>query len=137
MDLHPKKAPSRINKKQLAAHLDPALVERMKTFAKRNELSLTEIIAMSVNAAVAEHDRGPLLQVSRERLVHRVRSPSQVQTKGPECRTGTKRVAAFFNAGDIERVRAFSKEKSIPQERLIASGLEKILTSGKVFLAAA
>jgi hypothetical protein len=128
---------SRRNKKQLAAHLDPGLVERMKTYGKRMELTLTEIIAMSVNEAVSEYGVGPLLQVSRERLVQRVRSPSQVQTKGPECRTGTKRVAAFFNEGDIDRVRAFSKEKAVSQERLIADGLEKLLAaSNKVRRAA-
>lgn len=126
----PKKAPSRVNKKQLAAHLEPTLVERMKQYGRRKELSVTEIIAMSINEAVSKHGMGPLLQVSRERLVNRVRSPSQVQTKGPECRTGTKRVAAFFNSGDIERVRAFSKEKGISQESLIEQGLQKILSGG-------
>lgn len=109
----------------------------MKAFAKRMELSLTEIIAMSVNEAVSEFGVGPLLQVSRERLVHRVRSPSQVQTKGPECRTGTKRVAAFFNEGDIDRVRAFSKEKGIPQEHLIADGMAKLLSGRSRALKAA
>ncbi|MDW9478944.1 hypothetical protein GOB57_09650 [Sinorhizobium meliloti] len=128
---------SRRNKKQLAAHLDPDLVERMKTFARRKELSLTEIIAMSVNEAVSRHGVGPLLQVSRERLVRRVRSPSQVQTKGPVCRTGTKRVAAFFNESDIDRVRAFSKEKGISQEHLIEEGLRKILSGGNRALRAA
>lgn len=109
----------------------------MKTFAKRKELSLTEVIAMSVNEAVSEHGVGPLLQVSRERLVNRVRSPSQVQTKGPVCRTGTKRIAAYFNASDVERVRAFSKEKAIPQEHLIADGLKKLMSGGNRTLKAA
>ncbi|MBY3151154.1 hypothetical protein HFO56_01870 [Rhizobium laguerreae] len=102
----------------------------MKIFAKRKQLSLTEVIAMSVNEAVSVHGVGPLLQVSRERLVHRVRSPSQIQTKGPECRTGTKRVAAHFDSSDVERVRAFSKEKAIPQEHLIADGLARLLAGG-------
>lgn len=128
---------SRRNKKQLGAHLDPNLVERMKAFGKRMELSMTEIIAMSVNEAVSAYGVGPLLQVARERLVHRVRSPSQVQTKGPKCRTGTQRVAAFFNEGDIDRVRAFSAEKGIPLERLIADGLAKLLSSGSRVLRAA
>lgn len=137
MTIQMRKAPSRANKKQLAAHLEPDLVERMKTFAKRKELSLTEVIAMSVNEAVSEHGVGPLLQVSRERLVNRVRSPSQVQTKGPVCRTGTKRIAAYFNASDVERVRAFSKEKAIPQEHLIADGLKKLMSGGNMTLKAA
>jgi hypothetical protein len=131
------KAPSRVNKKQLAAHLKPDLVERMKAFAKRKGLSLTEVIAMAVNAAVAVYGVGPLLQVSRERLVNRVHSPSQVRTEGPVCRTGTQRIAAYFNASDVERVRAFSKEKAIPQEHLIADGIKILLSNGKKTLKAA
>jgi hypothetical protein len=127
MTIEPKIAPSRVNKKQLGAHLEPGLVERMKIYARKKQLSLTEVIAMAVNEAVSVHGVGPLLQVSRERLVHRVRSPSQVKTKGPECRTGTKRVAAFFNAGEVERLRAFSKEKAIPAEHLIADGIMRLL----------
>ncbi|MCS4089617.1 hypothetical protein [Rhizobium sp. BK176] len=125
----PKIAPSRKNKTQLAAHLEPSIVERMKIFARKRQLSITEVIAMSVNEAVSVHGVGPLLQVSRERLVHRVRSPSQVRTDGPECRAGTKRVAAFFNKAEVERLRAFSKEKAIPQEHLIADGLARLLAA--------
>jgi hypothetical protein len=119
---------SRQNKKQLAAYLEADLVERMKTYAKRQSLSLTEMIAMSVNAAVAEHGMGPILQVSRERLVNRVRSPSMVQTKGPICRAGTKRIAAFYNNGDIDRLRAFSKEKGIALEDIVDTGARIVLS---------
>ncbi len=109
----------------------------MKTFGKRMELSMTEIIAMSVNEAVSVYGVGPLLQVVRERLVYRVRSPSQVQTRGPKCRVGTQRVAGFYNIGDIDRLRAFSAEKGIPLEHLIAEGLAKLLSGGSRALRAA
>lgn len=109
----------------------------MKSFGKRMELSMTEIIAMSVNEAVSVYGVGPLLQVVRERLVYRVRSPSQVQTRGPKCRAGTQRVAGFYNIGDIDRLRAFSAEKGIPLEHLIAEGLAKLLSGGSRALRAA
>lgn len=123
------KASSRTFKKQIGAYLEPELVERMKAYARRQGLSLTEIVAMAVNESVSAHGMGPILQVSRERLVNRVRSPSQVQESGPDCRRGRKRIAAFFHAAEVERVRAFSKEKAIPIERMIEQGLEKLVPS--------
>nr|WP_250807774.1 hypothetical protein [Neorhizobium tomejilense] len=140
MDLTSKlKAPSRANKKQLAAHLDPELVERMKVYGRRKSLSMTEMIAMAVNEAVSQYGMGPILQVSRDRLVHRVKSPSQVQVRDtlPKCRTGKKRVAAYFFKGDIERLRAFSMEKGVSQEQLIEDGLRSMLSwKGKTLQAA-
>jgi hypothetical protein len=122
--------PSRANKKQIAAHLGPALVEKMKAFCKKKELSQTEIIAMSVNATAASYGMGPLLQVSRERLLYRRRSPAQIRTDGPACRKGTKRVAAYFKAAEVERVRGFAYEKGINQEEMIEEGMKIILAEG-------
>ena len=128
MNIPTAKAPSRLNKKQLAAHVGLDVAEKMKAYCRREELSLTEIIAMSVNEAVSEFGAGPMLQVSRERLVNRVRSPSQVQTKGPDCRKGTKRIAGFYAVKDVERVAAFAREKGTNKEKLVLSGLRKILS---------
>jgi len=119
--------PSRDNKRQLTAYLDPGLVFRVKRYGKMHELSLTEMIAMAVNAAVSAYGAGPILQVSRERLVFRMKSPSQVLTTGPRCRTGTQRVAAYYKVPDLDRLSAFCKEKGVAQESLVDTGLRMIL----------
>lgn len=119
---------SRINKKQLGAHLDSELVGEMKAFCRKESLSQTEILAMAINEAVSEYGSGPLLQVSRERLVYRLKSPSQAKKDGPKCRMGTKSVAAFYSVNDVERVKAFSNEKGVPISELADKGMRRILS---------
>jgi hypothetical protein len=124
-----KKPPSRVNKKQLAAHLAPDLVEAVQQFCRRKSFTQQEMIAMAINAAAAHYGRKPILHVARQRLLHRVRSPSQVQTNGPECRNGKKRIAGYFHERDIERVKDFAKEKGERQETLIELGIRNILAA--------
>jgi hypothetical protein len=128
--MHIPKPATRTDKKQIAAHLDPDMVARMKAHCKATQITLQELIAMAVNAAVGSRTRGevgPLLRVHRERLVRRVNAQSKVQTTGPECRTGTRRVAAYFQTAEIERLRAFCKEKGLRQEHLIEEGIRALL----------
>lgn len=122
--------PSRANKKQIAAHLNINLAEALKLHCHKNDLTFQEMIASSVNTCVSQlsnGERGPLLQVSRQRLFERKKSPAKVQTSGPDCRTGTKRVAAYFHSKDVDRVRSFSKEYGISVEDIIRSGISTVV----------
>lgn len=121
-----------MNKKQIAAHLEPSVAASAKRYCSSNDLTIQELMAMSINGAVAARSRrGPLLKVARDRIFIRKKSPAKVRTEGPECRTGLTRVAAYFPGGDVERLRGFSKEYGVSIETLVREGLSLIIGSQK------
>jgi hypothetical protein len=81
---------------------------------------------MAVNATAKDMDREPLLEVSRDRLIKRTKSPAKIKTEGPICRTGTMRIAAFFDTKAVDRVKAAAKEFGLSQEKMIQAGLQSI-----------
>jgi predicted HicB family RNase H-like nuclease len=119
--------PSRQNKKQIIAHLDPALVEAAHRKAEKEDVTLQELIALSVNHSVSEYGRSPFLKVGRDRLVRRKKAQAKIQTSGPECRTGTTRIAAWFDKGDHEQVAMFAKEVGVSIEYLVLKSLPAVL----------
>jgi predicted HicB family RNase H-like nuclease len=119
--------PSRQNKKQIIAHADPALVEAAHRKAEKEDVTLQELIALSVNASVSEYGRSPFLKVTRDRLVRRKKAPAKVLTEGPDCRTGTRRIAAWFDRNDHEQVAMFAKEVGVSIEHLVLKGLPGVL----------
>ena len=122
--------PSRANKKQIAAHLERSLADSLKVYCHKNDFTFQEMIAISVNAYVSQlssGERGPFLQVSRQRLFERKKSPAKIQTSGPDCRTGTKRVAAYFHSKDVERVHSFSKEYGVSVEEIVRNGISVVI----------
>lgn len=119
--------PSRQNKKQIIAHADPALVEAAHRKAENEGATLQELIALAVNASVSEFGRSPFLKVTRDRLVKRRKAPAQTVTEGPECRTGTRRIAAWFDRNDHDQVASFAKEVGVSIEHLVLNGLPGIL----------
>lgn len=119
--------PSRQNKKQIIAHADPALVEAAHRKAEKEDVTLQELIALAVNASVSEFGRTPFLKVSRDRLVRRKKAPAKVLTEGPDCRTGTRRIAAWFDRKDHEQVAMFAKEIGKSIEYLVLKGLPGVL----------
>lgn len=119
--------PSRQNKKQIIAHADPALVEAAHRKAEKEDVTLQELIALAVNASVSEFGRTPFLKVSRDRLVRRKKAPAKVLTEGPDCRTGTRRIAAWFDRNDHEQVAMFAKEIGKSIEYLVLKGMPGVL----------
>lgn len=122
--------PSRANKKQISAHLSAALADAMKVYCYKNDFNFQELIAMSINNRVSElsnGERGPFLQVARQRIFRRKKSPAKVQTLGPDCRSGTKRVATFYFTKDVDRVHSFSYEYGVSVEELVRSGVAKTI----------
>lgn len=117
--------PSRRDKKQVVAHLDADLVEAVHRRRRTVALTVQEILGEAINRAVAEYGRQPILKVGRERLVRRMRGLAQVQeTAGtPECRAGKRRIAAWFDRADVERLAAFAREVGTKIEHLAELGL--------------
>jgi hypothetical protein len=118
---------SRQNKKQIIAHADPALVEAAHQKRDKEDVTLQELIALSVNATVSEYGRSPFLKVGRDRLVRRKKAPAKILTEGPDCRTGTRRIAAWFDRNDHEQVAMFAKEVGVTIEYLVLKGLPGVL----------
>lgn len=126
----PGKAPSRANKKQLVAHLEPSLADRVRLHCHRHDLTFQEIMAMAVNASVtrlSDGDAIPFLRVSRQRVFRRSKSPAAPRASGPESRKGKRRIAAFYASDDADRVRSFARERGVTLEALVAEGLRSIL----------
>lgn len=121
--------PSRRNKKQIVAHLDADLVERAHGLRRARALTIQEIVGDAVNRAVATYGRPPLLTVGRERLVKRRKALAKVQESEatPECRTGKRRLAAWFDRPAVDKVAAFAKEVGTKIEHLVEKGLRQAL----------
>lgn len=123
------KPPSRINKKQITAWDDPALIQAAHIYQDTGNVSIQEIIAQAVNNAVEQYGRRPILQVKRDRLVKRTKSRAGKNTgdKMPNCRNGKARIAAWFDNKDAEALSEFCKEVGIKKEALVLLGLPRVI----------
>ncbi len=123
----PKSAPSRANKKQIMAHLGPDLVEAAHKRCESENITLQEIIGSAINAAVAKYGRKPFLKVERERLVRRTKSVAKVQTLGKGVRDGKRRIGAWYDRDDVEKVKELAREFGVRVEALVDMGLKLLL----------
>lgn len=123
----PKIPPSRVNKKQVMAHLTPNLVDAAHKKCTRDNLTVQELLAESINAAIADYGRTPFLKVGRERLVIRKKSPAKVQKLEKSVRDGKRRIGAWFERVDVEQVKDHCREFGIRIEALIEKGLRIVL----------
>lgn len=123
----PKVAPSRVNKKQIMAHLSPDLVEAAHRRCAKEDITIQELIGHAVNRAVAEYGRKPFLNAKRERLVRRVKSVAKVQELDRGVRNGKRRIGAWFEKEDVEKVIDLSIEFGIKVEGLVDMGLRLLL----------
>lgn len=119
--------PSRVNKKQIMAHLAPELVEAAHKRCAKKQLSLQEIIAEAINATVAQYGRTPFLKVGRERLVQRKKSPAKIQKLESGVRDGKRRIGAWFDRDDVEKVKDLAKQFGLRVEGLVERGLRIVL----------
>ena len=126
--------PSRRDKKQIIAHLDPVLVEAVHLRRKARGVTAQEIIAQAVNEAVAQYGRPPILKVGRHRVVKRRRGLAKVQSgeNNSPARAGTRRVAAWFDSGDVQRVVDFGREVGRKVQDLVDVGLRKVISDGEM-----
>lgn len=59
MDLN-RKPPSRVGKKIIAGHFDPAVVRQMKMLAMDNDSSIQALLAEALNDLFEKHNRKPI-----------------------------------------------------------------------------
>jgi hypothetical protein len=123
----PKIPPSRVNKKQVMAHLTPNLVDVAHKKCVRDNLTVQELLAESINAAIADYGRTPFLKVGRERLVIRKKSPAKVQKLEKSVRDGKRRIGAWFERVDVEQIKDHCREFGSRIEALIDKGLRIVL----------
>jgi hypothetical protein len=120
--------PSRVNKKQVMAHLTPDLVDAAHKRCLRDNLTVQELMAEALNAIVAKYGRTPFLKVGRERLVIRKKSPAKVQKLENSVRDGKRRIGAWFDRQDVERIKAYGQEfGNIRVEAMVEKGLRIVL----------
>jgi len=126
--------PSRRDKKQIVAHLDPVVVQAVHNRRDTHGATVQEVLGQAVNTAVQKFGRTPFLAVRRDRVVKRNKARAQVQKadKSPRCRAGKKRLAAWFEMGSVERVAAFSAEVGTPIEDLVEIGLKDMLSEAEI-----
>jgi hypothetical protein len=122
------KARSRDNMKQIIAHVPAEMKEAVERKTERENLTQQEIIALAVNFAVADYGRTKAyLKVGRDRVVRRRKGQAQVITGGPDCRVGKRRLAAYFDKGDVAELEAFVNEVGTNVNHLIKKGLPEAL----------
>lgn len=121
------KSRSRDNMKQIIAHVPAELKEAVERKCEKEQLTQQEIIALAVNAAVADYGRTPFLRVGRDRIVRRQAGKARVITDGPDCRVGTRRLAAYFDKGHVAELDSFVKEVGTNINHLILKGLPEAL----------
>lgn len=122
------KSRSRDNMKQIIAHVPADMKEAVERKCDRENLTQQEIIALAVNYAVADYGRTKAyLKVGRDRVVRRRKGQAQVIDKGPDCRMGTRRLAAYFDKGDVAELEGFVSEVGTNINHLIKKGLPEAL----------
>jgi hypothetical protein len=114
--------------KQIIAHVSAEMKEAVERKTERENLTQQEIIALAVNFAVADYGRTKgYLKVRRDRVVRRLKGQAQVITGGPDCRVGTRRLAAYFDKSDVAELEAFISEVGTNVNHLIKKGLPEAL----------
>jgi hypothetical protein len=130
--LEPRRVPpSRRNKKQVIAHLAPELVDAVHLRRETESVTLQEILAQAVNTAFHAFGRiGSILSVRRDRIVKRKKGLAKIQgaDTAPPCRTGKRRLAAWFDTKEVEALVAFCAEVGMRIENLVEFGLKKMLS---------
>ncbi len=130
--------PSRVNKKQVMAHLTPELVDAAHKRCLRDNLTVQELMAEALNAIVAKFGRTPFLRVGRERLVIRKKSPAKVQKLENSVRDGKRRIGAWFDRQDVERIKSYGQEfGNIRVEAMVEKGLRIVLADDLAHLGTA
>lgn len=135
MKLGPNKLPpSRRDKKQIVAHLDPVIVQAVHNRRETQGKTVQEVLGEAVNKAVEKFGRAPLLEVRRDRVVKRNKARAQAQKadRSPACRAGKRRIAAWYQMASVERVAAFSAEVGMPIENLVEIGLKEMLSDAEI-----
>lgn len=122
--------PSRRDKKQIVAHLDPELVEAVHLRRQRDGVTVQEVIGLAVNKAMGRFGRAPILPVRRDRLVKRKRQLARVQEEGTttKSRAGKRRVAGWYETASVDRVADFAAEVGAKVEDLVEMGLRDIFS---------
>lgn len=121
--------PSRRNKKQVIAHLAPPIVDAVHRKREAENITVQEIIAEAVNSAVSDFGRGAILSVRRDRVVKRRKGLAKIQQsdRTPPCRTGKRRLAAWFDTKEVEGLASFGSEIGLRIEDIVERGLKKVL----------
>jgi len=135
MKLGPRQLPpSRRDKKQIVAHLDPIVVQAVHNRRETQGKTVQEVLGEAVNTAIVKFGRSPLLEIGRQRVVKRnkARAQSQNADKSPACRAGKRRIAAWYQMGSVDRVAAFSAEVGTPIENLVEIGLKEMLSEEEI-----
>lgn len=122
--------PSRQGKKQIVAFLDPATVEAAHARRRSRSVTLQELVGASINNALGQFGREPLIEIRRDRLVRRERALAKVQVGGAAAlsRTGKRRMAAWFDADVVNKVGFFASEVGLRVEDLVEMGVRAILS---------
>lgn len=124
----PTSASSRQNKRQVIGWLDADLAERIHKYRNKNELTVQEVVAEAINRAVGEFGRKPILRVRRDGYIKRSKSISKPKENGVvPSRSGKRRLAAWFENQDIDRLNDFKSEVGSTIDLLMQRGMETIL----------
>lgn len=123
--------PSRINKKQISAHLSGDLARLMAEYRHKWQLTSQEAIALAVNSFAYKHGRSAILKVARERLVRRKKGLAKAQSSEAVAasRVGRVRVAGWFDAQDVDQLNGYAIEIGIKVETIVINGF-KIMLNG-------
>lgn len=123
------KSRSRDNQKQIIAHVAAEQKEAVELKCEQDNMTQQEIIALAVNFAIADYGTGTRasLKVGRDRVVKRRKGQAKVISGGPDCRVGTRRLAAYFDKGDVAEVEAFVAEVGTNMNSLVKRGLPEAL----------
>lgn len=119
--------PSRENKKQISAHLDPNLVQLIYDTKEKNGTTLQTEIAKAINIVLKDYNVDFIIPEHSDRIVHRTRNLAKIQTvdRVPNCRVGKKRIAAWFFMDSVLSLISFCDKNNFKIEDLVELGFKK------------
>lgn len=122
----PRKSPSRLNQKQIIAFVRPELAAAAHQRARKNRMTLREVIGEAINAAYVRTGRNPPFQLGHARIVRRTKARARIRPAGEQApsRWGTRAVSGWFDAALVSDVAKYAAEQGHSMQSLIEWGLE-------------
>ncbi|MFC4236124.1 hypothetical protein ACFOY8_12925 [Thalassospira xianhensis] len=123
-----KPPPSRLNKKQIIAFLEPEQIEVITKKISQEGKTGQEVLGEAINAVFALHGMPPVIKYGHLRLVRRQKSRAQsrAQSTAPSCRKGRVAFGGWFHKDTHAKIAAFAAELDLTFQTIVEKGISMI-----------
>ena len=123
MNIPTTKISKRLSQKQIIIYLDEEDAEKFKQDAWKNDQSLKQTLAQSLNNFLIDSGFEKVLSETVEHRFKRINAAAAPRNNVPDCRRGKIPVAGWFDKKEVNRLNAISKEVGLSIQKMAMLGL--------------